>query len=123
MIELGLNRSAGPMQIKDIARAHGIPQHYLEQLLVLLKKSGLVESFRGAQGGYALAVEPAKIAVGDILSCLDGKVEVIPDHKKENSVAFFWEGLRRCIEEHLSITLEELLLRLQDAKGRFIYTI
>jgi Rrf2 family transcriptional regulator, cysteine metabolism repressor len=123
MVELGLNHNAGPVQIKDIARAHEIPQHYLEQLLVLLKKAGLVESFRGAQGGYALAASPDEIRVTDILTCLDGRVEVIPDHKKNNSLAFFWESLQQSIQSHIDISLEELLLRQQDSEGKFIYTI
>lgn len=123
MIELGLNHTGDPVQIKDIAQAHKIPQHYLEQLLVLLKKSGLVESFRGAQGGYALACHPSQIRVADILSCLDGKVEVIPDHKKGYTAAFFWDGLRRLLEGYLNVSLEELLLKQQDAEGKFIYTI
>ena len=123
MVELGLNGNSGPVQIKDIAQAHSIPQHYLEQLLVLLKKAGLVESFRGAQGGYALAGSPSQIRVADILACLDGKVEVLPDHKQDNAVAFFWTGLHQTIENYLDTSLEDLLLKRQDADGKFIYNI
>lgn len=123
MIELGLNHGGDPIQIKDIAQTHKIPQHYLEQLLVLLKKRGLVESYRGAQGGYAVASHPSHISVLEILSCLDGKIEVIPEHKKNNSVAFFWDGLQHALEEYLDVSLEDLLLKQQDSEGKFIYTI
>ena len=63
------------MQIHEIADTHDIPQHYLEQILVTLKKAGLVDSHRGAQGGYALARRPGRIAVLDILGVLEGPLE------------------------------------------------
>ena len=123
MVELGLHSNTGPVQIKDIAQAHNIPQHYLEQLLVLLKKAGLVESFRGAQGGYALARSPSQISISAILASLDGKVEVLPEHKRNNAISFFWEGLQRAIESYIDTSLEDLLLKQQDAEGKFIYNI
>ena len=123
MLELGQNYSSGPTQIKDIAKAHGIPQHYLEQLLVLLKKTGIVQSFRGTAGGYSLARSPAEISVLEVLTCLDGKVEVIPDNKRNNTAAFFWNDLQTSIEKQIDISLEDLLLRLRDTDGKFIYTI
>ena len=123
MVHLGQNFSNGPTQIRDIADAHDIPQHYLEQLLVLLKKTGIVESFRGASGGYSLARPPSQIKVSEILSCLDGKVEVVPDSKRDNIAAFFWNDLQLYIESKIDITLEDLLLTLEDARGKFTYTI
>lgn len=123
MLELGENHNNGPIQIKDIARTHDIPQHYLEQLLVILKKSGIVQSFRGTAGGYALARPPGQIRVSEILTSLDGRVEVVPDTKKSNAAAFFWNDLQAHIEQKIDISLEDLLLELQDSKGKFIYTI
>ena len=123
MLELGQNHGNGPIQIKDIARIHDIPQHYLEQLLVFLKKAGIVKSYRGTAGGYSLARSPSQIRVSEILSCLDGKVEVVPDSKRDNVAAFFWDDLQTFIEKKIDISLEDLLLGLQDAEGKFIYTI
>ena len=54
LLDLAAHRSRPSVQIRDIAERHSIPQHYLEQILVALKKAGYVTSFRGAQGGYAL---------------------------------------------------------------------
>jgi Rrf2 family transcriptional regulator, cysteine metabolism repressor len=123
MLELGQNYSNGPTQIKDIAKSHDIPQHYLEQLLVLLKKTGIVKSFRGTAGGYSLARSPSEIKVSEILTCLDGKVEVVPELKKNNAASFFWNNLQSAIEKIIDISLEDLLLDFQDTKGKFIYTI
>ena len=123
MAELGIKHNTGPVQIREIAEAHDIPQHYLEQLLVILKKAGLVESFRGAQGGYALARNPSQIQVPEILSVLDGKLNVVPEKKRENALNFFWQDLQTSIFKHMNITLEDLILKQQNEKGKFIYTI
>ncbi len=123
MLELGQNYNGNPTQIKDIAETHDIPQHYLEQLLIFLKKAGIVKSFRGTAGGYSLSRAPAQIRVSEILTCLDGKVEIVPDAKKNNAAEFFWNDLQTCIENKIDISLEDLLLKRQDTKGKFIYTI
>ena len=123
MVELGLHYNNGSMQIKDIARIHEIPQHYLEQILVIMKKSGLVESYRGVQGGYALASAPESIRVYDILSSLEGRLEVVQDQKREGILSFFWTEIEGGIRSLLDISLEELILRKQKADKRFIYTI
>ncbi len=123
MVELGMSRNKSPMQIKDIASTHSIPQHYLEQLLVILKKAGLVQSFRGALGGYALAKNPNQIKILDILTFLDGKVEIVPEKKKNNILSFFWDKIESNTEELLDISLEELILEKQTFEKKYIYNI
>lgn len=123
VVELARTFNKGPLQIRDIAAAHDIPQHYLEQLLVVLKKSGLVESFRGAQGGYALAKSPVHIRVVDVLSSLDGKLEIVPDQRRNGPLLFFWNALERSIHALLDKSLEELLTEKQFADEQFVYHI
>ena len=123
MVELAQTQGSGHVQIKDIAQAHGIPQHYLEQLLVALKKRGLVESRRGAQGGYTLASPPAQIRVSDILTCLDGKLQVSADPKKAGALAFFWTEIENGIAGLIDRSLEDLLLDRQRHENSFVYTI
>ena len=74
--DLALHLGAGPRQIRDIASFQHIPHQFLEQLLVSLKRTGLVESFRGSQGGYTLARDPAAISVLQVLICLDGQLSL-----------------------------------------------
>ena len=123
VLELGVNYNRGPIQIRDIAEAHGIPQHYLEQLLVILKKAGLVESFRGSQGGYALARNPGRIRIPDVLACLEGELSIIPEEKKNGVLKFFWNRLEREIAEIIELTLEDLLLERQKYEKQLIYNI
>ena len=72
MYDLALNVEGGPQSIKAIAEREGIPEAYLEQLIAVLKREGLVNSTRGAQGGYVLARKPEEITVGDVLRALEG---------------------------------------------------
>lgn len=74
MHELALRYQQGPVSLKSVAERQSISEHYLEQLIAPLRKAGLVQSVRGAQGGYELAREPAEITIGDILRVLEGPI-------------------------------------------------
>jgi Rrf2 family transcriptional regulator, cysteine metabolism repressor len=60
-----------PVHLKDIAEKHGISQRFLVQILLQLKGAGLVESTRGATGGYLLARPPAQINLAEIVHAID----------------------------------------------------
>ena len=109
LVELAFHRSRGPVQIREISGRHGIPQHYLEQILVSLKKAGFVESFRGAQGGYALAVDPDSLTVAEVLAQLEGDLEVVAGSRKDGTLDFFWAEVQVGLERLLSRTLGDLL--------------
>ncbi len=123
ILELGLNLSRGKMQIRDIAAAHGIPQHYLEQVLVTLRKAGLVKSSRGSQGGYALARPPSQIEVYDVLACLEGELEVIAEKHREGALDFYWTMIESRLRKVLDMSLEELILAKQHASRQLVYSI
>ena len=77
MYDLAERHGEGPVSIKSIAERQGIPEAYLEQLVAVLKKEGLVTSTRGAQGGYMLSREPEDITVGQILRALEGGLNLV----------------------------------------------
>ena len=66
----------GPTSVRDIAERTGLPQPYLEQILLALKGAGLVRSKRGVGGGYVLARAPEEITLTDSLSAVDGPIVV-----------------------------------------------
>lgn len=72
MFDLALNYGDGPISLTSIAERQAISVNYLEQLISPLRKAMLVESVRGAQGGYMLAKSPNEITVGVILTTLEG---------------------------------------------------
>ncbi|MHB8669858.1 MAG: RrF2 family transcriptional regulator [Acidimicrobiales bacterium] len=65
-----------PTSVRDIAERTGLPQPYLEQILLALKGAGLVVSKRGVGGGYVLAHDPSDITLGQIVSAVDGPIVV-----------------------------------------------
>ena len=67
MLDLAMHNDEGYISIKTISQRQGISEKYLEQIIKMLSKSGLVESTRGAQGGYKLLKEPKEYTVGEIL--------------------------------------------------------
>ena len=71
MIELGQRHGDGPVSLSDVAGAQGLSLGYLEQILPLLKEANLVQSTRGARGGYELTRSPWQITVGDVVRALE----------------------------------------------------
>ncbi|MDR3592972.1 MAG: Rrf2 family transcriptional regulator [Negativicutes bacterium] len=74
MYDLAMHYGQGPISLKSVAERQGISEHYLEQLMGTLRKSGYVKSVRGAQGGYTLTRSPALITVGDIIKIMEGPI-------------------------------------------------
>lgn len=74
LIDLAQYSEIEPVSINSIASRQGISERYLEQLMTLLKKSGIIKSIRGAGGGYVLAKDMEEISVGDVLRALEGSL-------------------------------------------------
>jgi len=64
----------GPTSVRDIAARTGLPQPYLEQILLALKGAGIVRSKRGVGGGYVLARPPSEIHLSEIVRAVDGPI-------------------------------------------------
>lgn len=123
MIHLALNYNEGFIPLSRIAASEDISQQYLEQIFAYLRRSGLIRSNRGVKGGYALAMSPQAIFVGDIIRALDGPitpVECLSDGvtdddcrcgKSDDCLArSLWLKLRDHINQLLdSITLQDML--------------
>ncbi len=77
MVDLARHRDKGPIALKEIAHRQSIPEKYLEQLFLSLRRGQLVTGFRGANGGYVLARDPTEIAVGEVIRCTEGPLEPV----------------------------------------------
>ena len=75
MLDLALHHGKGLIPIQEVAARQGIPRRYLEQVLLLLKRAGFLESKRGSAGGYQLARPPQEISVGAVLGAMEGSLE------------------------------------------------
>lgn len=115
LLDLSLQPGYGPASVRAIARRQDIPAPYLEKLLILLRRGGLVESVRGVQGGYKLARQPAQIFLGQILEAVGETIEPLPHHAPDAKLAedwvtfTLWRQLHQKLKEALySISLEDL---------------
>ncbi|MEA2171565.1 MAG: Rrf2 family transcriptional regulator, cysteine metabolism repressor [Solirubrobacteraceae bacterium] len=74
LIQLGSQASAQPVSLKSVAAAENLPLAYLERIAALLKKAGLIESTRGAHGGYVLALPAEEITMDRAVLALEGAI-------------------------------------------------
>ncbi len=133
MIELGLYFSQGPVFMKDIARKEDISEKYLSQIIIALKNAGLVNSFRGARGGYLLTRPPARITMREIFEVLEGGVELVNCTTKPaecNRAAIcvtrhLWKDLGGVITDKLErVTLNDLVKQCRRQQEESVmYTI
>lgn len=75
---LALKDGDGPVLIADLAEQEGIPKKFLEQILLDLKRDGILTSAKGKGGGYSLAKSPAHISVGQIVRAIEGSLALVP---------------------------------------------
>lgn len=115
LLDLSLQPGYRPTSVRAIARRQDLPAAYLEKLLIQMRRAGLVESVRGAQGGYQLAQSPDRISLGQILEAVGETIEPLPRHtpdaqQPEDWVTFtLWNRLHQKLKEALySISLEDL---------------
>lgn len=138
MLELALNYDCNePTPLYKIAERQLISEGYLEQMMTVLRKGGLVRSVRGAQGGYLLSREPARITAGEIVRCLEGPLnptDCVSEEDPENCIRsefcvtkMLWERVRESIAGVLDgTTLEDMckeaekLRRSRDADMYYI---
>ena len=78
LLVLAARSETGPMQISDIAGVAGVPRKFLEQILLELKKPGIVQSHRGRLGGYSLGRPSKDISFADVLRVTDGPLALSP---------------------------------------------
>jgi Rrf2 family protein len=72
LFDLALHYGESPVQSADIAKRQDIPEAYLNQLLIILRRAGLIKSVRGPQGGHVLAREPGEIDLAEAIAALEG---------------------------------------------------
>ena len=86
LIDLAQNGGEQPVSITSISTRQDISERYLEQLMSMLKKAGIVRSVRGAGGGYVLVKRLEDISVGDVLRALEGSLEPVDCVAFEDSI-------------------------------------
>lgn len=128
MLELSLNHDKGPLHIRDISAAQDIPERFLAQILLMLKRAGYLRSKKGPNGGYYLAKEPSQISVAEVIRVMDGPLAPIDcvsvtAHEvcaREDycGLKWLWKEVRDSIAEILEkTTFEDLATKTQLRKS------
>ncbi|NLU53696.1 MAG: RrF2 family transcriptional regulator [Clostridiaceae bacterium] len=117
LVDLAVNSNGEHVALSEIADRQNISMNYLEQVFASLRKAGLINSVKGAQGGYIFAKSPSSITVGDVLRVLEGNLSLADDSKgnfDEKSVEYclktmVWDRMENVINEFVdSIAIEDL---------------
>lgn len=127
LLDLALHQNDGFIALKDIAERQDISKKYLEQIVPMLNKSGLLKTNRGFQGGYMLSKNPSEYNVGDILRLTEGNLAPVSCLEYEGNdcqragecmTLFVWEGLYKTVTEYLdNITLQDIIDRNASESG------
>lgn len=127
LLDLAIHSSDGFIALKDIAERQNISKKYLEQIVPLLNKSGLLRTNRGYQGGYMLAKPADKYTVGEILRLTEGSLAPVACLEHEENICpkanecltlDVWKGLYDVITEYLdNITLQDIIDNNPSASG------
>lgn len=138
IFDIAFHSEGKATQIKEIAARQSIPPRFLEQIFQDLKRAGLVTSKRGPKGGYALAIPPSEIRLGDVVRALEGPIQIsTPGIQKHDGDATSRAITERAFQELSdsieacfdAISIEELCER-GEASGvrrqpprRYVYSI
>ncbi|PZP41741.1 MAG: transcriptional regulator [Pseudopedobacter saltans] len=108
LMYLAQNKKSGPILIAEIAQKKKIPLKFLENILLEMRKDGILESKKGKGGGYFLAKPPEKIVLADVMRLIEGPISLLPCVSK-----FFYEKCANCDEK--TCGLRNVLINVRDA--------
>ncbi len=130
LIELAEQRDKGFIALKEIADKQNISKKYLEQIIPILNRSGILITNRGYQGGYKLAKEPGEITIGEILRNTEGSLAPVAcmeqspnqcERCNECVTLPIWIGLERVVNEYLDgITLQDVLEQKVNGANNYV---
>jgi len=127
MIDLAQHGNGEAVTLKEVSKRQEISIKYLEQIVTLLNRGGLIRSVRGNQGGYLLTREAKDYTVGDILRIVEGDLFPVACMEEQPNQCTrypicktikFWEGLYGVINRYVdSVTLEDLAAQPEEDNG------
>lgn len=98
----------GPVLISEISKKKKIPLKFLENILLELKKAGILDSKKGKGGGYFLNKNPSKVKVADVIRLVNGPIAMLPCVS-----LYFYERCKNCDEKHCG--LHDMMIEVRDA--------
>lgn len=125
LLELALHHGRTRVQAREIAEKQQVPLRFLEQIMIQLKKAGLVKSVRGAAGGYVLSTQAAQITLKDVVEAVEGEATFFsPKAGLDSSVVKVWSEIEQEFLEKLeSVTIQDLVRRKYQDEQVIVYHI
>jgi Rrf2 family transcriptional regulator, cysteine metabolism repressor len=124
ILEIAMNYGSRLVQIKDIVKRYAfpIPRNYLEQILNILTKNGMIRGIRGSTGGYELTRDPRSITLFEVIEALEGTVQNNPLFKN-TSIQPVLNALKEKIIKSLQVTLADLVSHQKEIKRQIDFEI
>ncbi|MDD5434098.1 MAG: RrF2 family transcriptional regulator [Nitrospira sp.] len=134
VLDMALHTDKGPVHVKAIAKRQAIPIRFLEQVMASLKKAGIVDSIRGAQGGYVLLRPPAMINVAHIVEAIEGPISSLdgsngnPEDRENHTNGFVikevWEDVKKAVSDTLSkVSIDDMCKKKREREVTVMYHI
>jgi len=127
LLELALHwPDKEPLQIHEISEKQDIPIKYLVQILIQLKRIGFVDSIRGKEGGYNLAIAPDKITLGKVMREIGGPLLPMANHAVKNEQTFgrIWHEVENVMAKVLDkVTFEDIVNKARGREKAVVYQI
>jgi Rrf2 family protein len=121
VLDLALHQGRTLVPIQEIAARQAIPQRYLEQVLLALKRAGFLVSKRGAAGGYHLTRPPEQITVGAVLRAVEGTAGPLDPRRggrNGHELAELWEAVAEAVAEVVDrVTFADLAARVRERQA------
>ncbi len=131
VLEIARNYRDGPIKRRDIVKSQQISDSYLENILITLKNGGVINTIRGANGGYLLCRPPKEITLFEIVTLLEGSlapVECLDNisvcaKTDKCATRVVWDRLRKAKEDVLKDVTVQDLVDLEDKPAKSDYSI
>jgi Rrf2 family protein len=126
MAALAFNYNKGPVFLKNVARGENISEKYLSLIIIPLRRIGLVNSMRGAHGGYSLAKDPSQITMKEIIDVLEGDCSLVECVRNPSTCPRvpicathdIWEIIGEKISETLNSITLDMLVKMNQEKAQ-----
>lgn len=129
VMDLCINSNGDYVSLISIAERQNISKNYLEQVFSALRKTGIVKSVKGSQGGYLLNGKTSEVTIGNILRALEGDLSVVKEEQSNSKIEYcikmnLWDKIDQKLYQIIdNMTLEDLINEYNKGTDSMMYYI
>ncbi|WP_069998274.1 RrF2 family transcriptional regulator [Cellulosilyticum sp. I15G10I2] len=114
LVDLAVHSGGEQLALIHIAKRQELSVNYLEQVFSLLKKSNIVKSVKGSQGGYMLARKPSEITVGDVIRAIEGEIVIVEKEEQTDDKSLVLQNMHQCLWQNVWQKMTESICDIID---------